>query len=413
MAEPSPEKKPRGTARVAFIAHLNTITAALAQGHTALAVFSATRRSWAARSAIRSSSATSAISARMVWYRPRLVVRPSLPKVLQPRPSPCRLRWKDQPISDTNPPAPAPSSTTETHARTTKPASSDQAPIRQRTETTRAVHFVLTRPIPCRPPVRRPPVLPETGRFAMIASAGRSHRTGIGLVARMATPTPRVIFKLINACLLIWFPAHRAKIPQKASDYRPGIVRLSSESRGVGAGSRPLHRSAVQNKNAMGGALDPTLPRNASVAGIRRERAPIAALPLAKRTIRCRRAHAGLLGERRPRGSSDDQDETDLSVGNSAGNLHHLDKRPADGQRLPHALGHRLPDILLQLPQDRLDRLQPAGLPAEHRGDLCQGAGQRPLRLARRRRRQRALNCGAALRFVLAAGPPSRRAVGE
>ena len=39
MAEPSPEKKPRGTARVAFIAHLNTITAALAQGHTALAVY--------------------------------------------------------------------------------------------------------------------------------------------------------------------------------------------------------------------------------------------------------------------------------------------------------------------------------------------------------------------------------------
>jgi DNA polymerase III delta prime subunit len=45
-------------------------------------------------------------------------------------------------MPDTNP-APAPSSTTETRARTTKPASSEQAPVRQRTETARAAHFIL------------------------------------------------------------------------------------------------------------------------------------------------------------------------------------------------------------------------------------------------------------------------------
>src|SRR5271166_5411381 len=39
MAQPSREKPVRGTARVAFIAHLDTITAELAQGHTALAVY--------------------------------------------------------------------------------------------------------------------------------------------------------------------------------------------------------------------------------------------------------------------------------------------------------------------------------------------------------------------------------------
>ena len=45
-------------------------------------------------------------------------------------------------MPDTNP-APAPSSTTETHATTTKPASSEQGTVRQRTETTRAAHFIL------------------------------------------------------------------------------------------------------------------------------------------------------------------------------------------------------------------------------------------------------------------------------
>jgi hypothetical protein len=39
MVKPSREKKARGTARVAFIAHLNTITAALEQGYTALAIY--------------------------------------------------------------------------------------------------------------------------------------------------------------------------------------------------------------------------------------------------------------------------------------------------------------------------------------------------------------------------------------
>src|SRR5271166_4478643 len=39
MAQPSREKPVRGTARVAFIAHLDTITAELAQGYTALAVY--------------------------------------------------------------------------------------------------------------------------------------------------------------------------------------------------------------------------------------------------------------------------------------------------------------------------------------------------------------------------------------
>jgi DNA polymerase III delta prime subunit len=45
-------------------------------------------------------------------------------------------------MPDTNP-APAPSSTTETRGRTTRPASSEQAPVRQRAETTRAAHFIL------------------------------------------------------------------------------------------------------------------------------------------------------------------------------------------------------------------------------------------------------------------------------
>ncbi|MGI4943957.1 MAG: TraK family protein, partial [Janthinobacterium lividum] len=39
MATPSGERKVRGTARVAFIAHLDTITAELGQGHTAQAIY--------------------------------------------------------------------------------------------------------------------------------------------------------------------------------------------------------------------------------------------------------------------------------------------------------------------------------------------------------------------------------------
>lgn len=39
MAQPSREKPVRGTARVAFIAHLDSITAELGLGHTALAVY--------------------------------------------------------------------------------------------------------------------------------------------------------------------------------------------------------------------------------------------------------------------------------------------------------------------------------------------------------------------------------------
>ncbi len=39
MAKPSGERKVRGTARVAFIAHLDTITAELGQGHTAQAIY--------------------------------------------------------------------------------------------------------------------------------------------------------------------------------------------------------------------------------------------------------------------------------------------------------------------------------------------------------------------------------------
>jgi len=39
MTEPPREKKARGTARVAFIAHLDTIVAALERGYTALAIY--------------------------------------------------------------------------------------------------------------------------------------------------------------------------------------------------------------------------------------------------------------------------------------------------------------------------------------------------------------------------------------
>jgi hypothetical protein len=39
MTEPPREKKARGTARVAFIAHLDTIVAALEQGYTARAIY--------------------------------------------------------------------------------------------------------------------------------------------------------------------------------------------------------------------------------------------------------------------------------------------------------------------------------------------------------------------------------------
>jgi hypothetical protein len=152
MAEASNERKPRGTARVAFLAHRDAIIAALEKGHTASTVYQQLQAKLASAISypqfvryvriLRDDGTAPHSFGQMPVAAPSPAAQahPPAPPRLSATPPQLPL---EGPVHAGHQPRRAPSSTTESRGRTTKPASLDQAAARTRTDAVTAVHFVL------------------------------------------------------------------------------------------------------------------------------------------------------------------------------------------------------------------------------------------------------------------------------